>query len=58
MLRRFKVKSELEKMIKEQRKSNRQRLELEALQKKVQQQVNPDRKVLAMIEDELAKLKA
>lgn len=48
---------DVEKMLREQRKSVRRRLELEALFERIRQQVSPDQKVLKAIEEELEKLR-
>lgn len=50
------MKPELEKMIKAERKFKRELAELRAMRQKVQQQKNPDAKVLAMIDEEIAQL--
>lgn len=50
------MKSELEKLVKAERKNKRQLAELRSMRKKVSEQVNPDQKVLKMIDEEIAAL--
>ena len=50
------MKAELERMIKAERKHRRELAELRGMRQKVQQQVNPDQKVLKMIDEAIAEL--
>lgn len=50
------MKSELEKLVKAERKYKRELAELRAMRQKVSQQKSPDPKVLAMIDEEIDKL--
>lgn len=48
--------TELEKLIRNERKNKRELLELRALRAKTAQHKNPDPKVLKMIDEEIVKL--
>lgn len=48
------MKPELDKLLKQERKYKRQLAELRAMRQKVAQQKQPDAKVLAMIDEEIA----
>lgn len=50
------MKKELEEMVKKERKNRRELAELRAMRSKVSSQVQPDQKVLKMIDEEIAKL--
>lgn len=50
------MKSELEKLVKAERKHKRELAELRALRQKHLAHKSPDQKVLAMIDDEVKKL--
>ena len=50
------MKAELEKLVKAERKHKRELAELRAMRNKVAQQVNPDQKVLKMIDEAIAEL--
>lgn len=50
------MKKELEDLVKAERKHRRQLVELRAMREKVARQVQPDQKVLKMIDEEIAAL--
>lgn len=50
------MQKELENLLSAERKNRRQLAELRATRKKVAQQKQPDAKVLAMIDEEIARL--
>lgn len=50
------MKDDLQKLLKAERKNKRQLTELRAMRQKVAQQKQPDPKVLAMIDEEIAAL--
>ena len=50
------MKAELEKLVKAERKHKRELAELRAMRAKVERQVQPDKKVLQMIDEAIAEL--
>lgn len=50
------MKSEIEKLIKAERKNRRELAEVRSMREKVARQAQPDQKVLKMLDEEIARL--